>query len=192
MATIAVKDTAVAPYDSSIRQSKKVGETLTTFITSGTSILNQKTGEDYFDFLYDESGNLYGFSLNGTIYYYFRNGQGDIIGIMTSGGVVVVRYAYDAWGKLLSISGSMAISVGEKNPFRYRGYYYDNETGLYYLNSRYYDPVTGRFINADGLVSTGQGLLGYNMYAYCMSKQANRQLTMFYTIVKTGLRYRHI
>ena len=69
----------------------------------------------------------------------------------------------DAWGKLISSSGSLA----EINPLRYRGYYYDTETGFYYLQSRYYDPVVSRFINADSFTSTGDGLLGYNMFAYC-------------------------
>ena len=63
----------------------------------------------------------------------------------------------------------MASSLGAANPLRYRGYIYDQETGLYYLQSRYYDPNVGRFLNADGLVSTGQGVLGYNMFAYCLN-----------------------
>lgn len=80
---------------------------------------------------------------------------------------VVVNYTYDSWGNVVSITGSMAETLGKDNPFRYRGYYYDKETNLYYLNSRYYDSNTGRFINADGLVQTGQGLLDKNMFAYC-------------------------
>ena len=80
---------------------------------------------------------------------------------------IVAEYTYDSWGKLLSVTGSLAETVGKANPFRYRGYYYDTETELYYLNSRYYDPETGRFINADGYVSTEQGVLGNNMFAYC-------------------------
>ena len=76
-------------------------------------------------------------------------------------------YEYDAWGKLVSITGEKASTLGVINPLRYRGYYYDSETGLYYLQSRYYDPEVGRFISADGYVSTGTGFLGYNMYAYC-------------------------
>ncbi len=75
----------------------------------------------------------------------------------------VASYEYDAWGNILSQSGSMA----EKNPLRYRGYYYDNETGFYYLQSRYYDPAVKRFINADIYASTGQGFIGTNMFAYC-------------------------
>ena len=79
----------------------------------------------------------------------------------------MVTYTYDEWGKILSVTGTLANTVGQMNPIRYRGYYYDVETGLYYLQSRYYDPETGRFINADGYASTGQGVLGTNMYAYC-------------------------
>ena len=68
----------------------------------------------------------------------------------------MVEYTYDAWGNLLSTTGSLAETLGKLNPLRYRGYVYDHETGLYYLQSRYYDPEIGRFINADALVSTGQ------------------------------------
>ena len=82
-------------------------------------------------------------------------------------GNTVVEYTYDAWGKVLSVTGTLASTVGQINPFRYRGYYYDTETGWYYLQTRYYDPEVGRFINADGYVSTGQGIIGNNMFAYC-------------------------
>lgn len=82
-------------------------------------------------------------------------------------GNLVVRYTYDTWGKLLSIAGSLASTVGEKNPYRYRGYRYGTETGLYYLNSHYYNPDWGRFINADSQLNPSLGLLGINMFAYC-------------------------
>ncbi|MBE6880618.1 MAG: RHS repeat-associated core domain-containing protein [Ruminococcaceae bacterium] len=110
---------------------------------------------------------------NGTTYTYRKNLQGDIIAILNSAGTEVVTYTYNAWG-VATVGGTMASTLGTKNPFRYRGYYYDTETGYYYLNSRYYDPVTGRFLNADGYVSTGQGLLGYNMFAYCGNNPVNR------------------
>ena len=115
------------------------------------------------DFLYDESGNAYSFVYNGTQYYYVRNLQGDVVKILNASGSVVASYSYDAWGKVTN-SGNV---VGQYNPIRYRGYYYDTDTGFYYLQSRYYDPTIKRFINADGYVSTGQGFLGFNMYAYC-------------------------
>jgi len=89
-------------------------------------------------------------------------------------GSVVVAYTYDTWGKLVSITGSAVTTLGVANPYRYRGYRYDNETGLYYLNSRYYDPEVGRFINADGYVATGQGIQGNNMFSYCGNNPVNR------------------
>ena len=103
------------------------------------------------------------------IYYLLTNMQGDVIAIYNEAGQKIYEYAYDAWGNILR---SAQISTGGRaanqvNPFRYRGYYYDTDTGLYYLQSRYYNPQWGRFLNADGYVSTGTGLLGYNMYAYC-------------------------
>lgn len=79
----------------------------------------------------------------------------------------MVAYTYDAWGNPLTTTGTMAGTPGKLSPFRYRGYVYDTETVLYYLQSRYYNPETGRFINADGHVSTGQGVLGAAMFSYC-------------------------
>ena len=111
---------------------------------------------------------------NGTKYAYVKNLQGDVIRIINANGVTVVEYNYDAWGNILSTTGSMASTLGAANPFRYRGYYYDTESGWYYLNSRYYDPLVGRFLNADTYVSTGQGLSGYNMFAYCLNAPVSR------------------
>lgn len=93
--------------------------------------------------------------------------QGDIVKIIDENKTVVATYEYDDWGKLLTSDADLT-DIAELNPFRYRGYYYDTESGLYYLNSRYYDPETGRFINADAYVSTGFGIAGYNMFAYCI------------------------
>ena len=90
--------------------------------------------------------------------------------LVDSNGNQVAAYTYDPYGKILSAYGSMA----EINPLRYRGYYYDAETGFYYLQSRYYDPNTCRFINADSYASTGQSYLGYNMFAYCGNNPVER------------------
>ena len=79
-----------------------------------------------------------------------------------------------AWGKLLSVTGTLAATLGADQPFRYRGYVYDTETGWYYLQSRYYDPTICRFISADVLLSTGQGVLGHNSFAYCLNNPVNR------------------
>ena len=123
------------------------------------------------DFIYDESGKPFAlkYSTNGTsfqTYYYVLNLQGDVVELIhyIHGFEYesVATYEYDAWGNVSS-SGKLA----EINPLRYRGYYYDSETGFYYLQSRYYDPENHRFINADSFASTGQGFLGTNMFAYC-------------------------
>lgn len=86
-------------------------------------------------------------NLNGVEYYYVRNGQGDIIALIYANGNEVVSYTYDSWGNVISIGGSLATTVGIKNPYRYRGYRYDEETKLYYLQSRVYNPEWGRFVN---------------------------------------------
>ena len=137
-------------------------------------------GTHFLLYLYDENGAPVGLQYRNKTYgtytfdtYYFeKNLQGDIIAIYTENGTKIGSYTYDAWGNCtVSIeSGTTTIQkqiVRTLNPFRYRGYYYDTDTGLYYLQSRYYNPKWGRFLNADGYVSTGTGLLGYNMYAYC-------------------------
>jgi len=100
-------------------------------------------------------------------YAYFHNLQGDILGLFDMSGAQVVQYTYDARGKLTSTEGNMAGTLGSDNPFRYRGYVYDEETGLYYLRSRYYNPEWGRFINADTVLGNVGGLLSHNGFAYC-------------------------
>ena len=126
------------------------------------------------DFVYDESGKPFAlkYSTNGTsfqTYYYVLNLQGDVVKLIhyIPGFEYesVATYEYDAWGNIVSSSGRLA----EINPLRYRGYYYDNETGFYYLQSRYYDPANRRFISADVYASTGQGFVGTNMFAYCVN-----------------------
>ena len=100
-------------------------------------------------------------------YYLFeKNLQGDIVAVYDEYGFAAVTYTYDAWGNVTETLYDTT-SNGQYNSFRYRGYFYDEETGLYYLNSRYYDPAIGRFLNADVYVSTGTGFSGYNMFAYC-------------------------
>ena len=102
---------------------------------------------------------------NGTPYYYLKNAQGDVASIVDANMNVVGSYTYDAWGKILSVTGSIA----QINPIRYRSYYYDKETNLYYLQSRYYDPETGRFLNADDtdiLDADPENMVQYNLFAY--------------------------
>ena len=126
---------------------------------------------------WDENDNYiddsYSYEYRGT-YYYVTNIQGDVIALVDESGNKVMEYTYDAWGKILrAIDYNDFYEVADFNPLRYRGYVYDMETGLYYLQSRYYDPEIGRFINADAFVSTGQGVLGNNMFAYCGNNPVN-------------------
>ena len=151
-----------------IRTSKTVNGQTTEYILDGSTILGEKLPDgEYLYYLYDENGVRYGFARGSLLYYYVCNAQGDVVKILTSGGATAAWYEYDAWGNVVSIGGNAY--VANLNPIRYRGYYYDTETGFYYLNSRYYDPETCRFVNADGYTSTGQGLLGNNMFAYCLN-----------------------
>ena len=112
-------------------------------------------------------------NLNGKEYFYIRNVQNDVIGLHDSEGKVVVSYSYDTWGNIVSITGSLKDSVGKKNPYRYRGYRYDEETGLYYLQSRYYNGSWGRFINADAVIGQPGDILSFNMFAYCHNNPVN-------------------
>ena len=127
-------------------------------------------------FSYDASGLPMSVVYNGTAYFYTVNLQGDVMAIVDTTGNPVVTYAYDAWGNILSVTGSMADTLGQSNPLRYRGYVYDNETELYYLQSRYYDPEIGRFINADDTAYLGADgtPLSYNLFTYCMNNPVNR------------------
>ena len=127
------------------------------------------------DFIYDNTGKPYALKYDGTLYYYVLNLQGDVISIITHWGESYGTYTYDAWGNVLSVSGDIA----KLNPIRYRGYYYDSETGLYYLGSRYYDPQVKRFINADGAALAtinpySDGLTDKNYFAYCDNNPTSR------------------
>ena len=112
-------------------------------------------------------------NLNGKEYFYIRNVQNDVIGLHDSEGKVVVNYSYDTWGNIVSITGSLKDSVGKKNLYRYRGYRYDEDTGMYYLQSRYYNPEWGRFINSDALIGQPGDLLSFNMFGYCHNNPVN-------------------
>ena len=157
--------------DEGLRTQKTVNSVTTEYYWNGSQLLGQKTGSSLLYFLYDERGLLVGFNDGTKTYLYTRNLQGDIIAITdTATETVVATYTYDSWGNVLTATGTMA----EVNPFRYRGYYYDAETSLYYLQSRYYDAEVGRFINADAYVFTGKNIVGFNMYTYCLNNPINR------------------
>ena len=140
--------------------------------------MRQITGEEVMTFVYGSEGVM-GFNLSGSTeetngnYLYRKNLFGDITGIINESGALVYEYAYSAFGKS---DKDEETGIGAKNPFRYRGYYYDEETGLYYLKTRYYDPETGRFITIGDisvLDTTKDYTNGLNLYAYCFNDPIN-------------------
>ena len=173
LATAKVGSTNISyTYDmAGVRSSKTVGSTKYNFTTLSGLVIRQTGGGKTIDFVYDENNQPLAMKYNNTLYYYVLNAQGDVVRIVNSSRSVVASYTYDPWGKIISSSGTLA----DINPLRYRGYYYDTETGFYYLQSRYYDPEIGRFINADSYASTdATGLLSTNMFAYCENNPVMR------------------
>ena len=160
-----------------LRQKKTVNNVDTDYFYNGSVLIGMQRGTSKFLFSYDAAGNVVSvkyITANSTNeYYYLRNAQNDVVKLIDANGTPVVEYTYDTWGKKVTTTGTLAGTLGLFQPFRYRGYVYDWETGFYYLQSRYYDPTTGRFISADVLLSTGQGVLGHNCYAYCLGNPVN-------------------
>ena len=159
-------------YDHTGNRTRKVVDGVTTqFRYAGDLLVSERTGsEKNLWYRYDSAGNVISVTYDSVFYTYVRNVQNDVIAMIDSKGNEVVRYTYDSWGRVMSITGSMSETLGKKNPFRYRGYYYDTETGLYYLKNRYYDPEIRRFISADdtGIVVVSPRLLKEkNLYLYC-------------------------
>ena len=163
--------------DSGIRTSKNVNGVTHTYTLDGTKILTEQFDNVLLVYLYDESNAPIGLAYRTTTYadgefdkYLFtKNLQGDIINIYSEDGACVAEYFYDAWGNH-TVTNYTDDNIGDINPFRYRSYYYDTETGFYYLNSRYYDPEIKRFVNSDGtgiLTYTPMSLTDKNLYAYC-------------------------
>lgn len=137
--------------DSGIRTSKTVNGVTTQYHTKDGVILAQSDGENTLYFQYDTNGVPFGFVWNGTQYCYVTNQMGDVTGITDDSGNLLVQYSYDAWGKLLGTTLTDTNDQTQQqlvalNPLLYRGYYYDFETGYYYLQSRYYDPNIGCFL----------------------------------------------
>ena len=162
-------ETATFTYNSDGLRVKKVCTTTgtTNYILHGKNIAHLTNGSNALHFFYDAQNRPAIVVYNGTAYGYVHNLQGDIIAIVDSAGTKVVEYKYDAWGKPLSKTGSMASTLGKWNPFRYRGYVYDEETNLYYLRSRYYAPERVRFINSDKFSCAKNARLAGSAYAYC-------------------------
>ena len=157
-----------------IRTSKTSNGVTTKFYLDGTNIIEQTEGTTTLYFFYDSVGEIVGFKYNSNNYLYVKNSMGDIVGIADAAGNLITSYTYDAWGKVISVTGSNTV-IGELNPFRYRSYYYDSDIQLYYLQSRYYDPEIGRFINSDDVnfIGVSNTDVSYNAFAYCGNNPTN-------------------
>ena len=143
-----------------LRVQKMVNGVATKYTLHGKNIVHMTSGTDELHIFYDAQNRPAVVVYNGVPYAYVKSLQGDVIALLDGTGNVVVSYVYDAWGAPIGKSGSMAETLGSVQPFRYRGYVFDEETGLYYLRSRYYNPGWGRFVNADALIDQ-------NLYSYC-------------------------
>ena len=149
-----------------LRVRKMVNGVATKYTLHGKNIVHMTSGTDELHFFYDAQNRPAVGVYNGVPYAYVKSLQGDIVAILDESGNTVVSYGYDAWGAPLWCTGELAETLGKVQPFRYRGYVFDEETGLYYLRSRYYNPGWGRFVNADVLIGAGK-LLSHNFFAYC-------------------------
>ena len=165
-------------YDmSGVRTSKTVNGTTYNYTTLSGKVMRQTWGNKSLEFVYDDGNQpfamIYNDGSTSTLYYYVLNAQGDVIALLNANGTLAASYNYGAWGNYSvhdkdGKKTTDATFIGHINPLRYRGYYYDRETRLYYLQSRYYDFANCRFINADTFATTdANGFLSANMFAYC-------------------------
>ena len=149
-----------------LRVQKTVNSVVTKYTLHGKNIVHMISGADELHFFYDAQNRPAVVVYNGAAYAYVKSLQGDIVAILDENGNAVVSYGYDAWGAPLWCTGELAETLGKVQPFRYRGYVFDEETGLYYLRSRYYNPGWGRFVNADSYIGK-MTMLSHNLFLYC-------------------------
>lgn len=177
--------------DNGIRTSKTVGGVETKYYLDGSKVIYEKTGEDVIYYSYDENGQVIGMNRNGAQYYYIKNAQNDVIGLLDNTLQQIVSYKYTSWGEIVSVKDSTgneitdSNNIGLINPYRYRSYRYDSETGLYYLQSRYYNAEWGRFLNADGVLNGA--FAGNNLYAYCGNNPVNMYDPDGYETITLGI-----
>ena len=174
----AVKGTDILTFvynSDGLRTSKTVNGATTTYLYDGSTLVAEYAPEYTCVYIYDESGAIIGAKYIATTdgsawqkYFFEKNLQGDVVAVYSDTGTKLISYRYDAWGNTTTTyHNGGASTLASNNCITYRGYYYDSDLGMYYLQSRYYDAKICRFINADGYASTGQGILGNNMFAYC-------------------------
>ena len=160
--------------ENGLRVKKTVNGVVTDYTLHGKNVVHMTKGNDELHIFYDAQNRPAVVVYNGTAYAYVKSLQGDIVAILDENGNTVVSYGYDAWGAPLWCTGELAETLGKVQPFRYRGYVYDDETGLYYLRSRYYSSALTRFINQDAIFKTKKTLFSANMYMYCYNSPTLR------------------
>ena len=156
--------------ESGLRVQKIVNGVVTDYVLHGKNVVHMKRGDDELHFFYDAQNRPPVVVYNNVPYAYVKNLQGDVIAILDAEGNVVVGYTYDAWGVPIGKSGVLAETLGTLNPFRYRGYVFDEETGVYYLKSRYYQCALGRFANSNCKADMASKFAAYNLYGYCANQ----------------------
>ena len=189
-------------YDNNgMRLSKDVGNTHYTYLYQNGLLVKETIGEKILDYSYTSGGKILSVryktnaSDTGVYYYYAINSRGDVIGLYDHTGALYAKYTYDVWGNPVSVMNATGTEITSPTDFanlqsiRYRSYYYDSETGLYYLQSRYYDPVTHRFINADTLMDTNAGILGYNLFLYSANNPVNISDPSGHWIIKSAIKW---
>lgn len=158
-------------YDHTGNRVRKTVDGVTTdYCMAGDLLVAETSGDKIIWYKYDSAANLISIRAYGKEFFYIKNLQNDVIALADASGEIVTEYKYDSWGKILSITGSKKDTIGKTNPFRYKSYYYDNETGMYYLRNRYYNPEIRRFINADNFFAvqgSPETLHNRNLFAYC-------------------------
>jgi RHS repeat-associated protein len=163
-----------------IRTQKNINGVITNYYLSGMNVIYEKTNNDIINYNYDINNSLSGFTYNSAQYYYLKNLQNDIIGILDSNLKQIVAYEYDSWGKHISIKDNLGNDLSKNtshianiNPYRYRSYRYDQETGMYYLNARYYNPEWKRFINSDDIIAANNDTSSFNLFTYSSNNPIN-------------------
>ena len=157
-----------------IRISKNTNGVTHTYTLDGTKILREAWGNNTLVPLYDNEDSVCGILYNNVPYYFIKNLQGDVVAIVAKNSQIIARYSYDVWGVPEIKSDSSDCRIATINPFRYRSYYYDEEIGLYYLQSRYYNANIGRFANTDKVIGSNDDHAAYALFSYCGNSPISR------------------
>ena len=181
-ATKGSKEMSFSYNDEGFRTSKTVNGVTTNYYYQGSLLIAEERNLSIIVYFYDENGSPFGYQYRAADYEYGewdffayeKNIFGDIVAVYDNSGTKLVSYVYDAWGKCKTTTHATSATAAVNNPYRYKGYYYDFDLGMYYLQTRYYDAEICRFINADSVISgTGETVQGYNLFAYCFNNPIN-------------------